>query len=278
MFHTRSQLGIESLEKRDTPAVVASVTPDGDLFITGSTNPGQVAVAFQIAPNRFRVEEGWQTVGEFDVTRDVVAQFGGWDDQFDVVLNGFTAPRDIRLDLGSGNNGTIVGYGTARNVTVRAGGQVAESDVLFLNGLQTTGRVVVDLDAATSGSDFAKDTIRVNNSRIGTDLVLTDVEDVEILPTSSIGRDLLITNTTGTDTDITVGASVGRNVGVTLGSGADEVTLTGSVGGVAVVSLGAGDDELTVGSGIGTLVAFGGPGTDTFVGVPDGAFLFGFEL
>lgn len=278
MFHTRSQLGIESLEKRDTPAVVASVTPDGDLFVTGSVTPGQVAVVFQIAPNRFRVEEGGQTVGEFDVTRDVVAQFGGWDDQFDVVLNGFTAPRDIRLDLGSGNNGTIVGYGTARNVTVRAGGQVTESDVLFLNGLQTTGRVVVDLDAATSGSDFAKDTIRVNNSRIGTDLVLTDVEDVEILPTSSIGRDLLIANAAGTDTDITVGASVGRNVGVVLGGGADEVSLTGSVGGVAVVSLGAGDDELTVGSGIGTLVAFGGPGTDTFIGDPDGAFLFGFEL
>ncbi|MBN9520165.1 hypothetical protein J0H58_16825 [bacterium] len=279
-MHRLSRFGIERLEDRANPAVVASVTPEGDLLVTGSTNPGQVAVVFQTAPNHFRVEEGGQLVGEFDVTRDVVAEFGEGHDQFDVVLNGFTAPRDIRLDLGGGSNGTIVGYGTARNVTVRAGGAVTDVDGVYLSFLQTTGRAAVDLGDAPSGPGIAGDVVKVTGSQFGTDLVLTNVEDLEIRDNTTIGRDLFIATAAGTDTNIAVGAAVGRNLAVVLGGGADDVALTGSVGGAAVVSLGAGDDELEAGAGVGTLLALGGSGTDTFLGDPDarGVFLFGFEL
>ena len=154
MYRPRARLRVEHLEDRTTPAASAFVNFSGDLVVNDNV-AANLAIT-QVGSNSFQVTDNGNPVGAgtFNgVFRDVRIQTSAADDTVLIDLGGFSAPRNLIVNLGHGNNSLTVQSGgvlgsIGYNVIVGWGGWFYQNfgggggnDDIAVTGVTVSGRI-----------------------------------------------------------------------------------------------------------------------------------------
>jgi hypothetical protein len=258
------KLAFHALEERTLMAgdVAVSVL-NGDLRITGDAGANDVAVV-QTMQNGALVSGSFfvtgrngttingQTSGRTftGVTRDFNINMGGNDDHVTLGQesnlygpnNQFRVPRDLVLNVGSGNNSVLLnGLFIARNASISSG---SATDRIYVHA-----HVENDL---TINSGGGADLVDVWNSfarhNLTIDTGINNASDVTVdLTTMSIGNDATITTGAGRDSVYITEIGVNHDLSIQTGANSDSVSITESAASdLLFADLGSGDDTLKI--------------------------------
>ncbi len=261
----RAVLLMESLEDRWVPATVRGI--GGNLFISNPTLVGgtsNVAIT-QIAPHSFQVVDASKSVTVTGITNIVYTGSNGADN-VSLDLNGLVYGGSFVANMLKGDDGVSIlsssdGGVLLGNVTILTG---AGNDSIAINNsgggsLTIGGNLQVVSSLGTDSFSMSG----ANATTVGGNLQLTGVANVQVGLSGAvaINGSLMIQNdflTTPSNIAVgggsTVGATtIGKNVSIHTGNGADGITL-GSVdlngqGGSTQVCTGGGDDSMTFSPG-----------------------------
>jgi large repetitive protein len=260
------KLAFHSLEERTMMAGDVGVSVlNGDLRITGDAGANDVAVV-QTMQNGQLVAGSYFVTGRngttingratadglhntfTGVTRDFNINMGGNDDR--VTLgpeanlygpnNQLKVPRDLVLNVGSGNNNVLLnGLFVTRNASITSGNA---TDRIFVHA-----SVQNDLTINTGGG---ADVVDVWNSfarhNLTIDSGVNNTSDVTVyLTTMNIGNDVTITTGAGQDSVFVTEVGVNHDLSIRTGANNDSVSISDSeAADLLFADLGSGNDTL----------------------------------
>ncbi len=261
-FRKPRKLSFHSLEERTMMAgdVAVSVV-NGDLRITGDAGANDVAVV-QTMQNGALVTGSYFVTGRNGTTingqssgrtftgvaRDFNINLGGNDDHVTLgpendlygPTNQVKVPRDLLLNVGSGNNSVLLnGLFVARNASISSGNA---TDNIFVHA-----SVQNDLTINTGGGN---DLVDVWNSfvrhNLAIDSGLNNTSDVTVyLTTMNIGNDVTVTTGAGQDHVYITEVGANHDLSIRTGANNDTVSISDSeASDLLFADLGSGNDTL----------------------------------
>jgi len=303
---THRKLTFQNLESRSmmTGNVTVLVNDAGDLQVTGDTLGNDVAIVQsvtqgQAVPGRFFVTGLNGTTingaagGSFftGVTRDMAINLGAGSDHLtlgDGVSDfHFNAPNDLRINMGTGDNGVAINGITVRDDALITAG--AGRDTVDIHGARVGVATGVDggLNDMTINTGNGIDVVRMRNFFVRHNLNinaggLDAAHDLVDLAIADVGNDINVSTGGGRDTVLvdTVGAN--HSLNVNTGADIDSVRINDSNPFRLNVNLGSGSDTLRLSDTFGDRAQYlGGDGVDRVlehnVQFDNGQTLLGFE-
>jgi hypothetical protein len=300
------KLSFQNLESRQLMAgnVAVSVTAAGDLLVQGDTAGNDIAIFQSVTqgqadPGRFFVGglngttiNGSASGSYFEgVNHDMVINLGEGSDHVNlgdgVSDFHFNVPNDLRINMGSGNNGVAINGITVRDdATITAGSGLDTVDVHGAR-IGVAGGVDGGLNDFTISTGNGTDVVRMRNFFARHNLNinaggLTDLgRDLVDLAIGDVGNDINISTGGGRDRVLT--DTVGANhLNVNTGADIDTVGIRNTNPVQLNVNLGAGSDTLGISDTFGDRAQYlGGDGVDRVlehnVHFDHGQTLSGFE-
>jgi hypothetical protein len=239
----RVPLCLEMLEDRWVPATVRFI--NGNLFVSNpAITAGKSTLTLtQSTPNSWTVKDGGSSLGTYAGVGNLFINGSNAQDSITVNTNALTYSGNLFVNTLNGNDTTSV-----------TGGGVIAGNVNILTGLgndtvSITGQVSGSTQVTNSSGGSESYTLGNGTSKFLGDVTLIGGSKVSV----GTGADTFAGNVTvnsiniNTPVSVTTGgaatAVIGKNLTITLGSGADTVTLgTGTVNGNVAVTFGSGND------------------------------------
>lgn len=273
MVHARrTRLQVQSLEDRTVPAVVVEVNGAGQLTGVREAISGQSdAVTLSVLPgNQMTVYEGATNLGTFRVAGRLRIDLGAHSTPFvdRLELNDTLLKTNLDVNLGGSFTqfrvlGGTTGLATLQgNVSVRGG----EGSQFFLFGdlgaavphvTNITGNLKVDMGPGGDGPPEAVGTVGIpplpSIANVAGNVTVRN--STIFVWAGRIGGNLTVDSAKSLDQLVFLGnfnrqMTVGGNVSIRTGSGADHVALQATlVGRNAAINTGGGDDLLQLGIG-----------------------------
>jgi len=267
--------GVEGLEERWTPALTVAGGGAADIVVYGK--PIGAVEINQTADGTFEIYDNAVLIAtKTTATRDLIVKLGSTNDNVTIDLGGFTAPDDVQILLGAGNDQLLVingfitddllisGSGGDDTVDIGDGATPLEADDMTIN-LWTAGIDEATIhDLVSIGDDFYSyysNTLTIEEgAEIGDDLVIiggTAGNDVTL--DGNVGHDVrfygssrsyaIDTFTQGANSVIGHDAILYTDNSAYLSvGGKDTVVLNGTVGNYLFINAAGGDDIVELGA------------------------------
>lgn len=265
------RFGVEGLEERWTPALTVAGGGSADIIVYGKPN-GAVEIN-QTANGTFEIYDNAVLVStKTTATRDLIVKLGSTNDDVTIDLGGFTAPDDVQVLLGAGNDSLTVLNGSVFDDLLISGS--GGDDVVDLgDGVNPLEADDLSINLWTAGVDEATihDLVSINDdfysyyvntltleagSEIGDDLVIIGgTAGNDVVLDGNVGHDLKFygssrsyaidtftqgaTSTIGHDAILYTDNSAYLSVG-----GSDAVVLSGTVGNYLFINAAGGSDSV----------------------------------
>jgi hypothetical protein len=259
------KLGVEPLENRWVPAVILTLDASGNLRAILANGSPDLTLTFTAA-DEVNVDEGANDLGTYSVPGNLSVTMGNLAGAGTVVvdLEGFSMSGSLSIATGNATGGYAVDVddGTIDgSLTVRTGNGDDDVEIGELDPVTVGGSVNVDIGAgALDNFNFEQSTINGNLRVVGANTLTFNDGIVDGSVSVDSRRDA-----GGVTMADTAGNTIGGNLLVTTGAGADDVDVNGVVSGNVVASLGNGDNDFSVNTTatiLGNLTVTSGTGAD----------------
>jgi len=268
IVRTRTRLELECLEDRIAPAgnvtvtlVGGVLTISGDAFdnsVTMEQGPGSHEIVISSDPYNVTTINGEAGPVSFaGVTGNITVNLGDGNDSLG--MSGIAALKDVRVDMGSGDNGFCIGSDSSIHgvLSVKGGAgadgftvtHVTVGKGIALDGGDGDNSFTIDAGSTASMAlrgGTGSDTVNCGSFDVAKTLSIdTGNGDSHVRMVNSGGKLLSIHAADGSQSIELIGAG-GRTVSITGGQGYSDVSVSGAYIGAISINTGEGDSTVSM--------------------------------
>jgi hypothetical protein len=289
----KTRLSVEQLEDRNCPSLTIAFM-SGNLTVGGAPTHGDLTVT-ETAANNFQVKDGTFNYGTYKVTGNITLNLTSHQGHpINIDLGGFSAPNNITINLGLGDNTSNVANGIGVFSSVPGGRingsltvQGGSGEETFLPGFKVNGIIPTPLSLAvgadlvfTAKANLAPGNINVMDTgvlfatpptvTVAGNVRTSAVDGLGLASGTTVGRSVIAFTGGEKALFVELQAKVNQDVTLNYGDSTQGSTVqldpTAKIGGNLFAGLGNGPNSFSSapGSVLGNATVLGGAGMGTF--------------